>query len=176
MDGFQLLRCQQEHIDILFQTIISEFSRKAPKDPENGSRTFLYQTFLYQRHLYQTHLYQDTSLPRHISTMETSLPRHLSTKTHLYHGHLSTHDTSLPRHFPTPDTTLPNIKIRHFPTTDTTLPQSKIRHFPITETSLLLVQKYTSLPGYYAIKGYKIQYIPYTENGYKTRSYSLQCR
>ena len=119
-----------------------------------GSRTFLYQTLLYQTHLYQTHLYQGTSLPRHISTMDTSLPRHLSTKTHLYHGHLSTHDTSLPRHFPTLDTSLPNSKIRHISTTD---------------TSLLLVKKDTSLPGYYDIKWYKIQYIPYTENRYNIK-------
>ena len=35
MDRFQLLRCLQEHIDILLQTIISEFSIKAPKDPKN---------------------------------------------------------------------------------------------------------------------------------------------
>ena len=35
MDRFQLLRCLQEHMDILLQTIISEFSIKAPKDPKN---------------------------------------------------------------------------------------------------------------------------------------------
>ena len=35
MDRFQLLRCLQEHMDILLQTIVSEFSIKAPKDPKN---------------------------------------------------------------------------------------------------------------------------------------------
>ena len=35
MDRFQLLRCLQEHMDILLQTIISEFSIKAPKYPKN---------------------------------------------------------------------------------------------------------------------------------------------
>ena len=35
MDSFLLLRCLQEHMDILPQTIISEFSIKAPKDPKN---------------------------------------------------------------------------------------------------------------------------------------------
>ena len=34
MDGFQFLRHLQEHMDILFQIIISEFSRKAPKEPK----------------------------------------------------------------------------------------------------------------------------------------------
>ena len=38
MDRFQLLRCLQEHMDILLQTIISEFSIKAPKDPKNPLR------------------------------------------------------------------------------------------------------------------------------------------
>ena len=114
-----------------------------------GSRTFLYQTFLYQTRLYQTHLYQDTSLPRHISTMDISLPRHLSTKTHIYHGHLSTHDTSLPRHFPTPDTSLPNSKTRHLYTTD---------------TFLLLVKKTPLYLGTMLLRDIKYN-LPCTENG-----------
>ena len=35
MDRFQLLRCLQEHMDIMLQIIISEFSIKAPKDHKN---------------------------------------------------------------------------------------------------------------------------------------------
>ena len=38
MDILQLLSCLYENIDILLQTIITEFSIKAPKDPKNSLR------------------------------------------------------------------------------------------------------------------------------------------
>ena len=47
MNRFQLFKCLQEHIDILLQTIISEFSIKAPKD----------------RHDYVLHTCQDEGAP-----------------------------------------------------------------------------------------------------------------
>ena len=38
MDGFRILRCLQNRMDILLQTIILEFSIKAPKYPKNPLR------------------------------------------------------------------------------------------------------------------------------------------
>ena len=55
MDRFQLLRCLQEHMDILLQTIISEFSIKAPKDPKNNSLLLIF-TFFIQTPTYYTFL------------------------------------------------------------------------------------------------------------------------
>ena len=55
MDRFQLLKCLWEHMDILLQTIISEFSIKAPKDPKHNSLLLIF-TFFIQTPTYHTFL------------------------------------------------------------------------------------------------------------------------